>query len=52
MGCGKWKVACEDGFEVISKDQKELVALTQWHVKNAHHKDVSPAEVLQMSKHP
>jgi predicted small metal-binding protein len=52
MGCGAMKVACEDGFEVTTKDQKELVALTQWHVRNVHHKDVSADEVMKMSKHP
>jgi predicted small metal-binding protein len=52
MGCGRMKVACEDGFEVVTKDQKELVALTQWHVENAHHKKVTEHEVMAMSKHP
>jgi predicted small metal-binding protein len=52
MGCGRWKVACDDGFEVVSKDQKELVALTNWHLKNSHQKEVSEAEVLKMAKHP
>lgn len=52
MGCGFMMVACEDGFEVKTKDQKELVALTQWHVENAHHKKISHDEVMKMSKHP
>jgi hypothetical protein len=52
MGCGAMKVACEDGFEVVTKDQKELVALTQWHVQHAHHKAVTEHEVMAMSKHP
>jgi hypothetical protein len=52
MGCGSMKVACEDGFEVVTKDQKELVAMTQWHVEHAHHKKVTEAEVMKMSKHP
>jgi hypothetical protein len=52
MTCGAMKVACEDGFEVVTKDKNELVALTQWHVDHAHHKKVSEAEVLAMSKHP
>ncbi len=52
MGCGRLKVACEDGFEVITKDQNELVSLVQWHTKNAHHKDTSHAEVIKMAKHP
>lgn len=52
MTCGGMKVACEDGFSVVTNDKKELVALTQWHVQNAHHKTVSEAEVMAMSKHP
>jgi hypothetical protein len=52
MGCGRMKVACDDGFEVVTKDKGELVAVTQWHVEHAHHKKVSEAEVMAMSKHP
>jgi predicted small metal-binding protein len=52
MGCGLMKVACDDGFEVITKDQKELVALVGWHVKNAHHKDLPESEIMKMAKHP
>jgi hypothetical protein len=52
MGCGRLKVACEDGFEVVSKDEKELVALTQWHTEHTHSKKVSHEEVLKMAKHP
>jgi predicted small metal-binding protein len=52
MGCGRLKVACDDGFEVVSKDQKELVSLVQWHGKHAHSKDFSHEEVLKMAKHP
>jgi predicted small metal-binding protein len=52
MGCGRMKVACEDGFEVVTKDQKELVALVQWHTKNAHHKESTHDEIVKMAKHP
>lgn len=52
MSCGSMKVACEDGFEVVTSDQKELVAVVQWHVEHAHHKKVSADEVMKMSKHP
>lgn len=52
MGCGRLKVACDDGFEVVSKSEPELVALTQWHVKNMHQRDVSRDEVLKMARHP
>ena len=52
MGCGLLKVECDDGFQVISKNEHELVSLTQWHVKNSHHKDVTKDEVLKMAKHP
>jgi len=46
------KVECDDGFSVVTKDKHELVSLTQWHTEHAHHKKVSEAEVLAMSKHP
>lgn len=52
MGCGKMKVACEDGFEVITKDKGELVSLVQWHVDHSHHKKLSEHEVMAMAKHP
>ncbi len=52
MGCGKLKVTCDDGFEVVSKDRRELVALTQWHLEHAHHKKIGETEVLGMAKHP
>jgi hypothetical protein len=52
MTCGAMKVACEDGFEVVTKDQKELVAMAQWHAEHAHHKKLSESEVMKMSKHP
>lgn len=52
MGCGKLKVACDDGFEVVSKDQKELIALVQWHGQNSHHKQLSESDVLGMARHP
>lgn len=46
------KVACEDGFEIVTKDQKELVAVTQWHLEHTHHKKASEHEIMAMSKHP
>jgi predicted small metal-binding protein len=52
MGCGRMKVACEDGFEVVTKDEKELVALVQWHGQHAHHKNLSEQEIRGMAKHP
>ena len=52
MGCGRLQVACDDGFQVATKDTKELVALTQWHVEHAHNKKVSHDEVMKMAKHP
>jgi predicted small metal-binding protein len=52
MGCGKLKVECEDGFQVISKDAHELVHMVQTHVKNMHHKAVSESDVMAMAKHP
>lgn len=52
MGCGRLKVACDYGFEVISKDQKELVSLVQWHGEHAHHMKMGEADVMKMAKHP
>jgi predicted small metal-binding protein len=52
MGCGKMKVACNDGFEVVTKDKKELVSLVQWHGEHAHNKKFSESEVMGMSMHP
>jgi len=52
MGCGAMKIACSDGFEIVTKDQKELVAMTQWHGEHAHHKKMTEAEILGMAKHP
>jgi predicted small metal-binding protein len=52
MGCGKMKVACEDGFELITSKEHELVHIVQAHVKEFHHKDVSRDEVMKMAKHP
>jgi predicted small metal-binding protein len=52
MGCGKWKVACADGFEVVSSDQHELVSLVQWHGKHKHNEDFTQDAVLKMAKHP
>ncbi|HEV2429297.1 MAG TPA: hypothetical protein VGV64_05565 [Thermoplasmata archaeon] len=52
MGCGRLKLACDDGFEVVTKDHKELVAVTQWHLEHTHHKKASEAEIMGMAKHP
>jgi predicted small metal-binding protein len=52
MGCGAMKVACEDGFEIVTKKEHELVKMVQMHVKESHGKDVSHAEVMAMAKHP
>jgi predicted small metal-binding protein len=52
MGCGRMKVECEDGFEVVTKDQKELLATVHWHMQHTHKQDVPDADILKMSKHP
>jgi predicted small metal-binding protein len=52
MGCGRMKVECADGFEVVTKDQKELMATVHWHLQHTHQKDVPDAEILKMAKHP
>ena len=46
------KVACEDGFEIVTKDKHELVSLTQWHLQHTHQKHATEAEIMAMSKHP
>lgn len=46
------KIACDDGFEVVTKDKKELVALTQWHGEHAHKKHMSESDIMGMAKHP
>jgi predicted small metal-binding protein len=46
----RWKVACEDGFEVVSSKEHELVKYVQMHVKEHHNKDVSHDDVLKMAK--
>jgi predicted small metal-binding protein len=46
----RWKVACEDGFEVVSSKEHELVKYVQQHVKELHNKDVSHEEVMKMAK--
>jgi hypothetical protein len=45
-------VKCEDGFQVITKDAKELVSLVQWHGNHAHHKQMSEQDIMAMAKHP
>jgi predicted small metal-binding protein len=46
----RWKVACEDGFEVVSAKEHELVKYVQMHVKEHHNKDVSHDDVMKMAK--
>jgi predicted small metal-binding protein len=52
MGCGKLKVTCDDGFEMVSAKELELVKHVQMHVKESHGKDLSREDVLKMAKHP
>jgi predicted small metal-binding protein len=49
METKRWKVACEDGFEVISAKEHELVKVVQQHVKEFHHKDVTHEDVVKMA---
>lgn len=46
------KVACDDGFEVVTKDPKELVSMVQWHTEHKHGKAAHADEVMKMAKHP
>ena len=52
MTCGRMKVACADGFEVVTENKGELVALTNWHLEHSHQKKLSEAEIMGMVKHP
>jgi hypothetical protein len=48
----RFQVYDDDGVQVITKDKRELVAVTQWQLKHVHNKDLSESEVLRMAKHP
>ncbi len=51
MGVGeRLKVACDDGFEVVSSKEHELVQHVQMHLKDLHQKIVSREEILKMAK--
>jgi|GEM_PF-1351846 len=51
MGVGeRLKVACDDGFEVISTKEHELVQHVQMHLKDLHQKIASREEILKMAK--
>jgi hypothetical protein len=51
MGVGqRLKVACDDGFEVISTKEHELVAHVQTHLKELHQKIASHEEIMKMAK--
>jgi predicted small metal-binding protein len=53
IGSGKLKVECDDGFEVVEKDQKELVHHVQHHLEHRHGgKLMSGAEIMKMAKPP
>ncbi|HTW77008.1 MAG TPA: hypothetical protein VMG14_04495 [Thermoplasmata archaeon] len=52
MGCGRMSVACDDGFQAISKDKAELVQMVQHHLEHVHHQKATEAEVMAMAKHP
>ncbi|MGA8537163.1 MAG: hypothetical protein WB789_07205 [Thermoplasmata archaeon] len=51
MGIGeRMKVACDDGFEVISTKEHELVQHVQMHLKDLHQKVASHEEIVKMAK--
>jgi len=51
MGIGeRLKVACDDGFEVVSSKEHELVEHVQMHLKSLHQKVASHDEILKMAK--
>jgi hypothetical protein len=45
----RWKVKCEDGFEVVSAKEHELVAHVQAHLKEHHQKVASHEEIMKMA---
>lgn len=45
-----WEVNCDCGFIVRDFNQKELVQITQLHVKGSHSKVVGEKDVLGMAK--
>lgn len=46
----RMKVACDDGFEVVSAKEHELVQHVQMHLKELHQKIASHDEILKMAK--
>ena len=52
MSCGAMTVKCDDGFQVITKNQGELVQMVQMHVQSAHNRAVTESDVMAMAKHP
>lgn len=46
------KIGCDDGFEIVTKDKNELVAMTSWHLEHSHKMKKSESEIMAMAKHP
>ena len=44
------QVTCEDGFQLKTNDEKELVSFVTQHVQNAHNKSISREDVMGMAK--
>ena len=47
---GAKMVQCDCGFMVQSHNENEIVMMTQMHVKDTHHQDMSAREVKGMMK--
>jgi len=43
-------VQCDCGFMMQSHNENEIVMMTQMHVKDTHHQDMSAREVKGMMK--
>ncbi len=44
------QVTCEDGFQLKTNDENELVSFVTQHVQKQHNKSVSREEVMGMAK--
>ena len=44
------QVSCEDGFELKTNDENELVSMVMQHVQKQHNKSISREDVMGMAK--
>lgn len=41
------EIACDDGFAVRSRDEKELMDIAQNHIHKKHHMDVTKGDMME-----